>query len=81
MVSLLTNPVVTDGLHALLDSVLTDFWGSTGVVGAFSQAGEVAAALVVGIRCRMWLRSCRAILRCRRRCSWRWLIRWGAVVG
>ena len=60
MVSLLTNPVVTDGLHALLDSVLTDFWGSTGVVGAFSQAaGEVAAALVAGIRCRMWLRSCR----------------------
>ncbi len=50
VVSLLTNPDIQYGLLGVFDTLTTDFWGSPGVVTAFSQAaGEVAlAALTTG---------------------------------
>ncbi|MFM9033593.1 MAG: hypothetical protein ACKOQ4_04790, partial [Mycobacterium sp.] len=49
VLSLLTNPAVTGGLRSLVESVSTDFWSSTGVITAFSQAaGALASGALSG---------------------------------
>ena len=49
MVGLLTNPVVGSALADLFDTVLTDFFGSSGVVTAFSSAAsDFALAVMTG---------------------------------
>ena len=49
VVGLLTNPVVGSALVDLFDTVLTDFFGSTGVVAAFSAAAsDFALAVMTG---------------------------------
>ena len=47
VVGLLTNPVVGSALVDLFDTVLTDFFGSTGVVAAFSAAASDSALAVM----------------------------------
>ncbi|MCB1292302.1 MAG: IPT/TIG domain-containing protein, partial [Mycobacterium sp.] len=49
VVSLLTNPVVQTGLQGVLDTLFSDFWGTPGVVTAFSEAiGALASATLSG---------------------------------
>ncbi len=49
VVSLLTNPVVQAGLLGVVDTLVGDFWGSAGVVSAFSQAaGTLAYGALTG---------------------------------
>ncbi|MCW1959483.1 MAG: hypothetical protein KIH64_013265 [Mycobacterium sp.] len=49
VVSLATNPIVQSALGAVVDTLFTDFWGSPGVVTAFSEAaGTLAVAALVG---------------------------------
>ncbi len=49
VVELVTNPVVQSGLQGVVDTLVSDFWTTSGVVTAFSQAaGELAAATVTG---------------------------------
>ena len=45
VVELLTNPVVASGLLGVVDTLVSDFWTTPGVVDAFSKA---AGALTVG---------------------------------
>lgn len=48
VVSLISNPVVSGALVDLVDSVLTDFFGSVGVVEAFSTAASSVALGLIG---------------------------------
>jgi hypothetical protein len=49
VVELVTNPVVQSGLLGVVNTLVSDFWTTSGVVTAFSQAaGELAAAALTG---------------------------------
>ena len=60
---MLTNPVVQTGLIGVVDTLVSDFWGTAGVVTAFSEAaGTLAKAALVGDLDTVFPR-------CRRRCG------------
>ena len=63
VVALITNPVVQTGLIGVVDTLVSDFWGTAGVVTAFSEAaGTLAKAALVGDLDTVFPR-------CRRRCG------------
>ena len=64
VVALITNPVVQTGLIGVVDTLVSDFWGTAGVVTAFSRSGrhtgQSRPSSGIWTRCSP---------RCRRRCG------------